>query len=100
LSYVRVPGERRDHRVLMFTTSGCTPCRKAKSFFEGRGIEYEYLELDTADQETRREAMLTIGDYIPSWGTQFIFPIIIIDELISLIGYSERKLAKVFDTVE
>ena len=94
---VKVAGENKEHSVVVYSLSSCTPCKKAMRFLESIEVEFEYINLDTADPEERSEAMVEIGEFLPGRGIQIAYPIIVIDDLISIIGFSERKLRTIFE---
>ena len=94
---VKVAGENNKHSVVVYSLSSCTPCKKAMRLLESMGVEYEYIHLDTVDPDERGEAMVEIGELLPGRGIQLAYPIIVIDDLISIIGFSERKLRKLFE---
>jgi glutaredoxin len=94
---VKVAGENREHDVVLYSLSSCTPCKKTMRLLEGMGIEYEYIHLDTANPDERGEAMVELGEVLPGRGIQIAYPVIVINDLISIVGFSERKLRKVFE---
>jgi len=94
---VRVGGVDGRHRVKIFAVSYCTPCRKARMFLEENSVEYEYVNIDEADPEERKEAMIEIGEYLPSRGTAIAYPIIIIDDLSAMIGFDRQKLSRILE---
>jgi len=95
---VKVAGENKEHKVVIYSLSSCTPCKKAMRLLESMGVEYEYIHLDTATPDERGEAMIEMGDFLPGRGIQIAYPVIVIDDLISIVGFSERKLRKVFQS--
>ena len=94
---VRVQGENREHEVVVYSLSSCTPCKHAMRLLKDMGVEYEYIHLDTAAPDDREDAMVEIGEFLPGRGIQLAYPIIVIDGLFSIVGYSERKLRKIFE---
>ena len=98
MSRIRVNGENREHRVTVYVTSRCVPCNKTRRFLKSRSIEYECLNLDTADPEERGEAMTEIGEFLTSRGIKITYPIIIIDEKTVIYGYDEEALFKSLGT--
>jgi glutaredoxin len=94
MARVRVDGENREHRVTVYVTSGCDPCRKTRQFLESRSVEYEYLNLDIADHREREEAMIEIGEHMPVRGRKIAYPIIIIDGETMVYGYDEKELSE------
>ena len=94
---VRVAGENRKHKVVVYSLSSCTPCKHAMRLLEAMGVEYEYIHLDTVDPDERGEAMVEIGEHLPGRGIQLAYPIIIVDDLVTIVGFSETKLRKMFE---
>lgn len=67
-------------KVLMYTIRGCPFCRNAKKLLDGKGVNYE--EIDVTDRQKKQEAKEKFG-----WPT---LPIILINgELIG--GYDELR---------
>ena len=97
MTWIKVTGGVKRHSVRMYTINHCTPCTKARAFFERNSIEYEYLNIDMADPEERKEAMIEIGEYLPARGVTIAYPIIIVDELSAIIGFDERKLSRILE---
>jgi glutaredoxin len=93
MTKVRVDGENREHRVTVYVTSRCAPCKMTRSFLKSRSIEYEYLNLDKADPEERDKAMIEIGEHLPRRGRKITYPITIIDGDTVLYGYDEEALS-------
>ncbi len=91
---MRIEGENKEHRVTIYLTRRCTPCRKTRRFLENRSFEYEYMYLDDVDPEEREEAMIEIGELLPVRGSKITYPIIVIDEDIVLYGYDEDDLTE------
>ena len=94
MARVRVDGENREHRVTVYVTSRCAPCKKTRRFLKSSSIEYEYLNLDTADPEEREQAMIELGEHLPRRGRKITYPIIIIDENTVVYGYDEESLSE------
>jgi glutaredoxin len=46
------------HPVELYTTSWCTYCRKAKAFFQARGIPFVEYDIERDPEAARRKAML------------------------------------------
>jgi glutaredoxin len=94
MTWIRVAGADKRHSVRIYTINHCTPCTKARTFFERNSIEYEYLNIDRADPEERKEAMIEIGEYLPARGVTIAYPIIIVDELSAVIGFESKYWKK------
>lgn len=74
--------------------SSCIPCWKTKKLLDSQSVEYEYLDLDTAPPWERSEAMVQIGEHLPSGGVKIVFPIIIIDGRTVIYGYDKGRLSE------
>jgi len=49
-------------KVSMYSLSTCPWCRKAKRYFEERGIAYEYADYDRADEERKQRIYKDMSD--------------------------------------
>lgn len=94
MTWIRVAGADKRHSVRIYAIDHCNPCKRAREFLERNSIEYEYLNIDMADPEERKEAMIEIGEYLPARGVTIAYPIIIIDGLSAIIGFEEWKLTR------
>jgi glutaredoxin len=97
MARVLVPGKNRKHRLMIYTVSSCTPCKKAMAFLKSNSIEFEYMDIDRSEPDERKEAMLDIGNYLPVSGVTLAYPIIIVDELSAIVGFHEGKLRRVLE---
>jgi len=97
MARVLVPGENRRHRLMIYTVSSCTPCKRAMAFLRSNSVEFEYMDIDRSEPDERKEAMLDIGDYLPVSGVTLAYPIIIVDELSAIVGFHEGKLRRVLE---
>lgn len=94
MGWVHIQGENKEHRVTIYATSCCTPCRKTRELLDSRSIEYKYINIDAAELEERDEAMMEIGEHLPSIGMKITYPIVIIDENTVFYGYDEKQLSE------
>jgi glutaredoxin-like protein NrdH len=86
----KVPGENNEHRVLLYALSTCAWCKKTKKFLKDNGIEYEYVDVDLADQETQEK----IRNDILSRGGRLAYPTTIVDGKTLIHGFLEDNLKK------
>ena len=84
----KVQGKNNRHRVLMYAISTCAWCRKAKSFLEDNGIEYEYVDVDLCNEKDREEVYRDIERR----GGRSSFPVIIVDDRTLINGLHEDKI--------
>lgn len=80
---VKVEGEKRDHKVFLYTLSTCGWCKKTKQFLKDNDVEYEYMDIDTCTPEERAEAIKDLKARRASIG----FPVAIIDGETLINGY-------------
>jgi glutaredoxin-like protein NrdH len=84
----KVEGENRDHRVFLYALSTCGWCKKTKQFLNDNGVEYEYLDVDTAGKEEKEEAIKELRARKAPLG----FPIIVVDGERLIVGYRVDEL--------
>jgi glutaredoxin-like protein NrdH len=84
----KVEGKNRNHRVFLYTLSTCGWCKKTKQFLNDNGVEYEYLDVDTAGKEEREGAIKELRASKASLG----FPIIVVDGERRIVGYRVDEL--------
>ena len=82
-----------DQRVFLLTLSTCKYCDEAKQLLDKLKIPYQSLEIDTASKEERGEALILLGERLPSTGVELAFPIILIGEE-TFMGFEEEKIRK------
>ncbi len=79
----RVEGERKDHKVFIYTLSTCGWCKKTKQFLRDNGVEYEYMDVDTSTREEKRVAI----ERLKEKGAPLGFPVIIVDDERVISGF-------------
>jgi len=87
MNLVKVPGKNNKDRVLMYAVSACAWCKMTK-FLKDNGVEYEYVDVDLADQEVRKEIR---GDILKRGGEPN-HPNMIGDEKILITGFRKDKI--------
>ena len=86
--YVKVPGEKSEHRVLMYAISTCMWCKRAKKFLKDHNVEYTYVDVDLCTPEDRE----TIRREILARGGSLVYPVIIVDDRIVINGFRTDKI--------
>jgi glutaredoxin len=87
LKIVKVEGEKKDHRVFIYALSTCGWCKMTKKFMGDSGIAYEYVDVDKASSEEKRE----IGDTLKERNIPLGFPITIINHDVVITGYKPDR---------
>jgi len=42
----KVPGKNKKHKVFLYTLSTCAWCKKTKRFLQGKGVEFDFVDVD------------------------------------------------------
>ena len=84
---VQVEGEKMDHKVFIYALSTCGWCKMTKQFMGDQGCAYEYIDVDEASSEEKRE----IGSFLKEKNIPLSFPVTIIDDEIIISGYKPDK---------
>ena len=87
MSIVKVEGNKKDHKVFLYTLSTCGWCKKTKQFLKDNDVEYEYIDVDMCTREERKKVIEDIKSRKASMG----FPLAIIDDEILISGYKVDK---------
>lgn len=85
----KVPGNRKDHKVMIFTLSTCGWCKKTKKLLKELDVEYEYVDIDLVKGKEREKVRELLRKYNPRMSA----PTIVIDNGAEVIvGYEEEKV--------
>lgn len=76
-------------KVVMYTLSTCPWCRKTKQFFKDRGILFEYVDYDLAEDEQQENIMMDMAKY----SVNTSFPFVKIGRNV-VIGYDPERYAE------
>jgi glutaredoxin len=93
MKIVKVSGKNKNHRVIAYTLSTCAWCKMLKEFLKKNDIEYEYVDVDMADNETREKIRKDVQDR----GGRLAYPTAIIDNRILICGFLEDKLREALE---
>jgi glutaredoxin-like protein NrdH len=80
---VRVSGKNNKHRVLLYALSTCAWCKKTKKFLSENGVEYDYVDVDLANDEDHEK----IRQDIIHRGSEPTYPTIIVDNKKVITGF-------------
>ena len=90
---IKVPGDHKEHGVLVYALSTCIWCKKAKQFLRDKKVEYEYVDVDHCSREDREE----IRRHILEKGGRLSYPAIIIDNKLVVNGVHEDKIIEALE---
>ena len=84
----RVPGTDNKHKVFLYALSTCAWCKKTKKYLQGKKVEFQYVDVDLCSEEDLNQ----VREDLKKRGLQMTFPIIIVDDQNSVVGFREEKL--------
>jgi glutaredoxin-like protein NrdH len=90
---VRVSGKNSKHRVLLYALSTCAWCKMTKKFLNGNGIQYEYVDVDLANDEEHEK----IRQDIIKRGSEPNYPVIIVDDKTVINGFRKDLLKEALE---
>lgn len=87
MKVVAVPGEKKDHKVLVYALSTCAWCKRTKQFLKDSKVHHEYVDVDLADPEDRKK----IESDLRKWNCH-AFPAVLIDGKKLVIGFKVDEI--------
>lgn len=88
MDFSKVPGNNKQHKVILFAISTCAWCKLVKQFFNDNEVEYNYIDIDLAKEEEKQEIRKTIREM----GGPLSFPTTIIDDKILITGFRKDQI--------
>jgi len=87
VNVVAVPGDMKDHKVLVYALSTCAWCKRTKQFLKDKKVHYEYVDVDLANPEDRKK----IENDLRKWDC-YAYPAVLIDGKRLIIGFKTDDL--------
>ena len=85
----KVPGSKKDHKVMIFTLTTCGWCKKTKKLLKDLDVEYEYVDIDLIHGEEREKVREELRKYNPRMSA----PTVVIDDGKNVIvGFDEEEV--------
>ncbi len=85
----KVPGSKKDHKVMIFTLTTCGWCKKTKKLLKDLDVEYEYVDIDLVHGEEREKVREELRKHNP----RMCAPTIVIDDGKNVIvGFDEEEV--------
>ena len=85
----KVPGSKKDHKVMIFTLSTCGWCKKTKKLLKDMDVEYEYTDIDQVSGDEREKVREELRKHNPRMSA----PTIVIDDGKNVIvGFDEEEI--------
>ncbi len=88
LNLIKVEGQNKSHKVLVYALSTCVHCKATKQYLKENGIQFEYVDVDRCEAKELEE----IKKDIFARGGDLSFPKIIIDDKIMITGLYKDKI--------
>lgn len=88
MQFLKVTGDRKQHKVVLFALSTCAWCKLTKQFLKDNEVEYSYLDIDLLNENEKEEIRQIILDK----GGPLSFPTTIIDDEILITGFRKDKI--------
>jgi len=83
MNVIKVEGENDAHKVFIYALTTCGWCKKTKEFFAKNGVAYQYVDIDKATIDEKRE----IGTRLQELNVPLGFPVTVIDDETVISGY-------------
>jgi glutaredoxin-like protein NrdH len=90
---VKVEGKNSKHKVLMYALSTCAWCKMTKKFLKENGVEYEYVDVDLANDEDHEK----IRQDLIERGSEPSYPTIIVDNKKVITGFRKDLIKEALD---
>ena len=88
MRFSKIIGNRKQHKVILFSISTCTWCKITKDFLKDNQVEFTYLNVDLLNEEEKEKIKQIICDK----GGTLTFPTTIIDDKILITGFRKDKI--------
>ncbi len=94
-NFTRVPG-RKTADLLLFALSTCGWCKKTREILDREGVEYDYVYVDNFIGKDGEE----LDNQVRKWNPRESYPVIVVNNIFSIIGYKEDKILKAIEEGE
>jgi len=84
----KVAGKNNKHKVFVYALSTCVWCKLTKEYLKENNIEFDYVDVDLADEEDKQK----IRDTITKKGGMLSYPTTIVDDDVLITGFRKDKL--------
>jgi glutaredoxin len=93
MNKTKVSGKSNKHKVLLYALSTCAWCKMTKKFLNDNSVEYEYVDVDLANNQDHKK----IRDDIVKKGGEPSYPTIIVDDKTVITGFRKDKLKEALE---
>ncbi len=93
MNILKVSGKINKHKVFVYALSTCVWCKLTKQFLKDNDIQYEFVDVDLADEKDKEK----IHETIQNMGGMLSYPTIIVDDKVVINGFRKDKLTEVLE---
>jgi glutaredoxin-like protein NrdH len=93
MNKIKVPGKNNKHKVLIYAISTCAWCKMTKQFLKDNNVEYDYVDVDLADDEDHEK----IREDIEKRGGSSSYPTIIVDGKNLITGFRKDLIKEALE---
>jgi len=84
----KVAGKNNKHKVFIYALSTCVWCKLTKQYLNDNSVEYEYVDVDLAEEKDKEKIRQDITDR----GGVLSYPTTIVDGKVLITGFRKDKL--------
>jgi len=89
----KVSGKNNKHKVMVYALSTCVWCKMTKQYLKDNSVEFEYVDVDLADEKDREK----IRNAIVKKGGPLSYPTTIVDEKKVITGFRKDLLKEALE---
>jgi len=89
----KVSGKNNKHKVMVYALSTCVWCKMTKQYLKDNSVEFEYVDVDLADEKDREK----IRNDIVKKGGPLSYPTTIVDEKKVITGFRKDLLKEALE---
>jgi len=89
----KVSGKNNKHKVRIYALSTCVWCKMTKQFLNENNVEYEFVDVDLADEEDKQK----IHEIIQNKGGMLSYPTTIVDDKVVITGFRKDQLKEALE---
>jgi len=89
----KVSGKNNKHKVFLYALSTCVWCKLTKQFLNENDVQYEFVDVDLADEEDKQKIRDTIQEKVG----MISYPTTVVDDKVVISGFRKDKLKEVLE---
>ncbi|MHA1791980.1 MAG: glutaredoxin family protein [Promethearchaeota archaeon] len=90
LDFVVKEGDKDAHDVTIYTLSTCGHCKRGMKYLDDNDVKFRYVYFDLLPESLRDNVHQQVKEKFPN--DRFLFPFIIINEKMVIVGFHPDKL--------